>query len=106
MSLLNHPGMGGFLGLALAGIFLCGCVNAPRRTQAPGPESTRPTPDAAEGVGRADLWARTCSRCHYARGPETFSPEQWETIMLHMRVRANLTTAEHQTILDFLTPAN
>jgi hypothetical protein len=49
-----------------------------------------------------ELYAIHCNRCH----PERYSPErtdaQWQTILLHMRVRANLPAEQARTILKFL----
>jgi cytochrome c2 len=50
----------------------------------------------------AELWAENCVRCHNIRSPSSYSPAQWEVVMMHMRVRANLTPEEHKKILEFL----
>jgi hypothetical protein len=55
-----------------------------------------------EGPDGAKLWAQTCSGCHNLRPPNTFSGAQWEVIVHHMRVRARLTKAESQSIVEFL----
>jgi hypothetical protein len=54
------------------------------------------------GKGGAELWAENCIRCHNIRSPGNYSPAQWEVVMMHMRVRANLTPEEHKKILEFL----
>ncbi len=54
------------------------------------------------GKGGAELWAENCVRCHNIRSPSNYSPAQWEVVMMHMRVRANLTPEEHKKILEFL----
>jgi cytochrome c2 len=54
------------------------------------------------GKSGAQLWAENCNRCHNIRSPSQFSPAQWEVVMRHMRVRANLTSEEHKKILEFL----
>ena len=56
----------------------------------------------ATGKGGAELWAENCIRCHNIRSPSNYSPAQWEVVMMHMRVRANLTPEEHKKILEFL----
>ena len=56
----------------------------------------------ATGKGGAELWAENCIRCHNIRSPSNYSPAQWEVVMMHMRVRANLTPGEHKKILEFL----
>ena len=57
---------------------------------------------ASSGKGGAELWAENCVRCHNIRSPSSYSPAQWEVVMMHMRVRANLTPEEHKKILGFL----
>jgi hypothetical protein len=54
----------------------------------------------------AVLWGENCVRCHNAPSPAAFSDEQWETITLHMRVRASLTANETEKVVDFLKMAN
>jgi cytochrome c5 len=55
--------------------------------------------------GGAQLWAENCARCHNMRSPSSYSAAEWEVVMFHMRVRANLTPEEHQKILEFLKSA-
>ncbi len=57
-------------------------------------------------TGGAQLWAENCIRCHNIRNPASLSDRQWEIVLHHMRVRANLTTQEHELILEFLKAAN
>jgi hypothetical protein len=57
---------------------------------------------SATGKSGAQLWAENCIRCHNIRSPSQYSPAQWEVVMMHMRVRANLTPEEHKKILEFL----
>jgi len=54
----------------------------------------------------AQLWAQNCGHCHNIRTPTFYSDAQWEVVMLHMRVRANLTAKEHKQILAFLKSAH
>ena len=58
-------------------------------------------PSATKKSG-AQLWAENCIRCHNIRSPSNYSPAQWEVVMTHMRIRANLTPEEHKKILAFL----
>ena len=59
-------------------------------------KKTRKQPSGAE------LYAMHCNRCH----PERYAPErtadQWKTILLHMRTRANLPAQQAKEILKFL----
>lgn len=57
-------------------------------------------------IGGAQLWAQNCIRCHNIRNPASLSDRQWEIVLHHMRVRANLTADEHELILEFLKAAN
>jgi mono/diheme cytochrome c family protein len=59
-------------------------------------------PVAAESVTGAELYAINCNRCHEERFPKEFTATEWTTLMLHMRVRANLTAAESKKILKYL----
>ena len=54
----------------------------------------------------ARTWEQNCMRCHNLRPPNERSDREWEIIVHHMRVRANLTAEEHRLILDFLKSAN
>ena len=58
--------------------------------------------EVATSKGGAQLWTENCGMCHNIRSPGSYSPAQWEVVMLHMRVRANLTPAESKEILAFL----
>jgi cytochrome c553 len=85
------------LSAAVGALIIAGCAStAPRSTER----------EAKSERGGAQLWAATCTQCHYARDPGYFTDAQWEVIMLHMRVRANLTAREHHAILEFLKSAN
>jgi cytochrome c5 len=54
----------------------------------------------------AQYWGETCNRCHLAPSPADYNDTDWETISLHMRVRANLTEKEITKIEEFLKSAN
>lgn len=54
----------------------------------------------------AQLWGEACNRCHLAPSPADYNDTDWETISLHMRVRANLTEKEIKKIEEFLKSAN
>ncbi len=51
----------------------------------------------------AQLWGENCRRCHNAPDPNSFSPDQWTTIGMHMQSRALLTNQERDKIVDFLS---
>jgi cytochrome c2 len=48
------------------------------------------------------LWAENCQRCHNTPSSASFSPEQWETIGMHMQTRALITEDERKKIVAFL----
>jgi cytochrome c553 len=54
----------------------------------------------------ARLWEQTCSRCHNLRPAKSLSDAQWEVIVHHMRVRANLTGKQAETIARYLKETN
>jgi len=60
------------------------------------------TPVKAEPLSGAELWTLNCSRCHTARSPGEFTAAQWQTILMHMRVRANLPATQAREVLKFL----
>jgi hypothetical protein len=53
-------------------------------------------------VSGEDLWQTHCNRCHPERYPTDRTASQWKTIMLHMRVRANLPASQAKVILKYL----
>jgi hypothetical protein len=94
----------GFLGAMM----LYGCKSSEAPAPAtPSAASAEPAPAFAligpppqrSGV---ELWSDNCARCHNSRPPEEFSPAQWEAIVHHMRLRANLTGEEAREIVKFL----
>ena len=50
----------------------------------------------------AELYQTHCSRCHPERYATERTEAQWKTIMLHMRVRANLPADQAKAILKYL----
>jgi hypothetical protein len=49
-----------------------------------------------------ELYQANCNRCHAERYPTEFTSAQWKTIMIHMRVRANLPAAQASEIIKYL----
>jgi mono/diheme cytochrome c family protein len=113
--LFSSPG--GFqlgAGLVLMTLGLCFLAGPPARAddtkakkEATPPKESAPPPKkaekkAAKKLNGADLYAVHCNRCH----PERYAPErtaeQWKTILLHMRTRANLPAAQARAILQYL----
>ena len=76
-----------FLGFGLfIGLFFIGCKASQKVS-------------AKSGV---QLWSENCQRCHNTPSPNSFSPDQWETVGLHMQSRALITDEERTKIVAFL----
>ena len=56
----------------------------------------------AEKLSGEDLYAINCNRCHSERYPREWTPSQWKTLILHMRVRANLPADQAREILKYM----
>ncbi len=54
----------------------------------------------------AILWQQTCQQCHEFRSPADYDDQQWETLVEHMRTRANLPAEDAEAILAFLQSGN
>ena len=72
---------------------------------ADGPASSDTTLAARIGRG-AELFSRTCQRCHNPRGPAERTDREWVIIMQHMQTRANLTRKQANLVRDFLLASN
>jgi len=59
-------------------------------------------PAAPKKLTGAELYAVNCNRCHPERYPTEFNSAQWQTIMIHMRVRANLPAKQAKEILKYM----
>jgi cytochrome c5 len=64
-----------------------------------GVKQAKPAPKKLTG---AELYSMHCNRCHPERYPTERTAAQWKTILLHMRVRANLPAEQARTILKYL----
>jgi hypothetical protein len=61
--------------------------------------------DSYMGLSGEELWSNNCLRCHNIRPPTMYSNAQWDVIVHHMRLRANITGQEQRAIVEFLTSA-
>ena len=59
-----------------------------------------------KGLAGEQLYEINCSRCHTERYPTERTEAQWKTIMMHMRVRANLPADQAKKILKYLKDNN
>lgn len=57
---------------------------------------------APRKLSGAELYSMHCNRCHPERYPTERTAAQWKTILLHMRVRANLPGEQAREILKYL----
>lgn len=69
------------------------------KAASPAPKTAAPAHHQLSG---AELYSIHCNRCHPERYPTERTAAQWKTIMLHMRVRANLPAEQARTILQYL----
>jgi hypothetical protein len=67
-----------------------------------GPETAPEKPAEKKSLSGADLYAIHCNRCHSERYATEFTAAHWKTIMMHMRVRANLTAEQAREVLKYL----
>lgn len=73
------------------------------KTAQPGNRAPAPkTKLVIREISGAELYSIHCNRCHPERYPTERTAAQWKTIMLHMRVRANLPGQQAKTILKYL----
>jgi hypothetical protein len=76
-------------------------TNAPAVKSAKAEES-KPAKPAVKILTGAELYSIHCMRCHPERYPTERTAAQWKTILMHMRVRANLPAEQSRTILKYL----
>lgn len=58
--------------------------------------------DTYMGLSGEELWSNNCLRCHNIRPPTMYGNAQWDVIVHHMRLRANITGQEQRAIVEFL----
>jgi hypothetical protein len=105
------PGWRGGVGLAIGALiymassmcFLAADTNAPpAKTTEPKAVEAKPPKAAKNALSGAELYSMNCNRCHAERYPTERTAAQWKTILLHMRVRANIPADQARTILKYL----
>ena len=64
--------------------------------------AAKPGKKSTKKISGVELYAIHCNRCHPERYPVELNETQWKTIMLHMRVRANLPADQARTIMKYL----
>ncbi len=84
-----------------AGLALVGAAALAASLTFAGCASTKPEKKVAELSG-AQVYAINCNRCHPERYATEWTASQWKTIVMHMRVRANLPAAQARAVLEYL----
>lgn len=81
-----------------------GSDDKPEKIAKPSKKAEKKTEKKAEKkqLTGAELYAVHCNRCHAERYAAERTPAQWKTILLHMRVRANLPGDQAKEVLKFL----
>jgi hypothetical protein len=69
----------------------------------PGSRCTESLPTRPSG---AQIYYDLGHLCHKNRYPSEYTPEEWRTIMLHMRVMMPMTAWDHRMVLTFLQNRN
>ena len=87
-----------FMGIAIAA---AGGFIAIAQADDARPAAKQPAPARKKLTG-AELYAINCNRCHPERYPTEFTSGQWETLMTHMRVSANLPAKQAKEILKYM----
>jgi len=99
-SKLNRPGLAliALVLFAIAG-FCWEAFAGPKKTSNAENESSNTGNMQLSGE---ELWTMNCRQCHNIRPPTMYSNAQWDVIVHHMRVRANITGQEQRAIVEFL----
>lgn len=87
--------------LAATSACVSGADTKPDQDAKPGAKTETKAAKKAKLSG-AELYAVNCNRCHPERYATEWTAAQWKTLMLHMRVRANLPAKQAKAILKYL----
>lgn len=100
-SLPQRLWMGLALAIAAAVIYTLGSAVL-TAADAKSAKTEKPKKAANKKLTGAELYAVHCGRCHPERYPTERTAGQWGTLVMHMRVRANLPAAQAKAILKYL----
>jgi len=100
-----NRGMLTCLTLLLAGTTLSLLAEPEANRKADNKASNAISNDSYRGLSGEELWSNNCMRCHNIRPPTMYSDAQWDVIVHHMRLRANITGQEQRAIVEFLKSA-
>ena len=84
----------------------CSLFAEPKANEKAAPDSSSAVSnDSYMGLSGEELWSNNCLRCHNIRPPKMYTNAQWDVIVHHMRIRANITGQEQRAIVEFLKSA-
>ena len=89
------------IALAALLILIGGCSPRPDPEAGPAPNDLQAL--VAHG---AEVYGYSCGRCHNARAAVERTDREWEAVIDHMRVRANLTGGEARAVTAFMRALN
>jgi cytochrome c5 len=69
-------------------------------------QSPQDAGDSKAVLDGAMVFAWTCGSCHSERYPKEHTDTEWDMIVTHMRVRANLTGEQAEAVLHYLKENN
>ena len=49
-----------------------------------------------------EIWSQTCGNCHVIQPANRYSADQWQKLMMHMRITARMTDEDADAVLQFL----
>jgi len=49
-----------------------------------------------------EIWSQTCGNCHVLQPANRYSADQWQKLMMHMRITARMTDEDADAVLQFL----
>jgi nitrate/TMAO reductase-like tetraheme cytochrome c subunit len=104
MTTLNRSVLSVFTVL-LAGTTLSLLAEPKLHSKGDNKSNTTVSNDSYMGLSGEELWSNNCMRCHNIRPPTMYSDAQWDVIVHHMRLRANITGQEQRAIVEFLKSA-
>jgi cytochrome c5 len=88
--------------LAMAATVVIAASSLISAVRADDAKPTATKPSVTKKLTGAELYAINCNRCHQERYPTEFTSAQWQTIMTHMRVRANLPAQQVKAIVKYM----
>jgi nitrate/TMAO reductase-like tetraheme cytochrome c subunit len=94
------------LSLVLTGSFWDALAGSSERSETLADSNGEVKTESNGGLSGEELWSNNCQRCHNLRSPAMQTPVQWQIIVHHMRIRANITGSDARAIADFLKSAS